>query len=63
MKCPFRKETYVIANRTVENFLECYEEECPFYGKAKYKKRYNDGYDEATAPVCRRACEESEERE
>ena len=63
MKCPYRKETYVIANRTVENFLECYGEDCPFYGKAKYKKRYNGGYDEVTAPVCRRACEESEENE
>lgn len=63
MKCPFRKETYVIANRTVENFLECYKEECPFYGKAAYKKRYNGGYDEVMKPVCRRACEESEDKE
>lgn len=62
MKCPYRKETYIIANRTVENFLECYGEDCPFYGKEKYKKRYNGGYDEVTAPVCRRACEESEEK-
>ena len=60
MKCPFRKETYVIANRTVENFLECYEAECPFYGKPEYKKRYDGGYYEVTKPVCRRACEESE---
>ena len=61
MKCPFRKETYVIANRTVENFLECYEEECPFYGRTEHKKRYNGGYNEVITPVCRRVCEESED--
>ena len=61
MKCPYRKETYVIANRTVENFLDCYEKECPFYGKIERKKRYEGGYYEVINPVCRRACEESEE--
>lgn len=44
----------------VENFAECYKEECPFYGKTERKKRYEGGYYEVMKPVCRRACEESE---
>lgn len=62
MKCPFRKEIYVIANKTVENFLECYKEECPFYGKRERKKRYEGGYTEVINPICRRACDESEDK-
>ena len=61
MKCPFRKEIHRIGDYTFENFLECYEEECPFYGKTEYKKRYNGGYDELISPVCRRAYEKSED--
>lgn len=61
MKCPYRKETIVIANRTVENFGECYGNECPFYGKTERKKRYYGGYDLVTNLVCRRADSESEE--
>ena len=60
MKCPFRKETHTMGDWVVENFGECYKEECPFYGKTEYKKRYNGGYNEVMNPVCRRACEESE---
>lgn len=63
MKCPFRKEIHTIGDWTVENFGECYEAECPFYGKPEYKKRYDGGYYEVTKPVCRRACEESEDKE
>lgn len=59
MKCPYRKEIIVIANRTVENFGECYEKECPFYGKTEHKKRYEGGYYEVMNPICRRTCEES----
>ena len=62
MKCPFRKEIYVIANKTVENFAECYKEECPFWGKRERKKRYEGGYTEVIKPICRRACEESEDK-
>ena len=63
MKCPFRKEIHKTGEWTVVNFGDCYEKECPFYGKAERKKRYNGGYDIVTSPVCRRACEESEDKE
>ena len=62
MKCPFRKETHTIGDWVVENFGECYKEECPLYGKTQYKKQYNGGYNEVTSPVCRRACEEGEDK-
>ena len=61
MKCPFRKETHNMGAWTVENFGECYKEECPFYGKTERKKRYNGGYDIVTSLVCRRACDGSED--
>lgn len=64
MKCPYRKITLDNGyNEIIENFAECYKEECPFYGKTEYKKRYNGGYDEVMKPVCRRACKESEDKE
>ena len=62
MKCPFRKETHTIGDWTYENFGECYKEECPFYGKKEYKKRYEGGYYELTGPGCRRVCEASEDK-
>ena len=63
MKCPFRKETHTMGAWVVENFGECYKEECPFFGKTGRKKRYEGGYYEVMKPVCRRACEGGEERE
>lgn len=63
MKCPYRKETIVIANRTVENFGECYGNECPFYGKTERKKRYEGGYYEVTKQACRRTDFEREDKE
>ena len=63
MKCPYRKITIDNGyNEIIEEFAECYEEECPFYGKAEYKKRYNGGYTEVTSPVCQRACVEGEDK-
>ena len=61
MKCPYRKEIHKMGDWTVVNFGECYKEECPFYDKTEHKKRYNGGYDIVIRPVCRRACEESED--
>ena len=61
MKCPFRKETHTMGAWVVENFGECYKEECPFFGKTERKKRYEGGYYEVINPVCRRAYEESED--
>ena len=64
MKCPFRKITIDNGyNEIVEEFAECYKEECPFFGKTERKKRYEGGYYEVMKPVCRRACEESEDKE
>ena len=63
MKCPFRKEVHTMGDWVVENFAECYKEECPFFGKTERKKRYEGGYGDVTILVCRRACEESEDKE
>ncbi len=63
MKCPYRKEIHTMGNWTIENFGECYEEECPFYGKTERKKRYEGGYNEVMKPICRRVSEESEDKE
>lgn len=61
MKCPFRKETHTMGDYVVENFGECYKEECPFFGKTEHKKRYEGGYYEVINPICRRAYEKGEE--
>ena len=54
------KEDLVDYNEIVEEFAECYKEECPFFGKTERKKRYEGGYYEVLKPICRRAYEESE---
>lgn len=62
MKCPYRKITIDNGyNEIIEEFAECYKEECPFFGKTERKKRYEGGYYEVMKPVCRRACEERED--
>jgi hypothetical protein len=63
MKCPYRKEIHTMGDWTVENFAECYKEECPFYGKKERKKRYEGGYYEVINSICRRAQEESGDKE
>lgn len=62
MKCPFRKEIHTMGDWVVENFAECYKEECPFFGKTEHKKRYEGGYTEIIKPICRRAYEKDEEK-
>lgn len=58
MKCPYRKEIHQMGDYTIENFGECYGNECPFYGKREMKHRYNGGFEEIIKPICRRAYEE-----
>lgn len=62
MKCPFRKEIHRMGDWTIEDFGECYKEECPFYGKKELQKRYEGGYNEVINPLCRRVCEESDDK-
>ena len=33
MKCPYRKIKYTDGAKLIEDFGECYEKDCPFYGK------------------------------
>ena len=63
MKCPYRKISYADGSKLVEDFGECYEKECPFYGRTVLKKRYEGGYTQLLEPACRRADKESEDTE
>ena len=63
MKCPYRKIRYIDGAKSVEDFGECYEKECPFYGRIVLKKRYEGGYTQLLEPDCRRLDKESEDTE
>ena len=61
MKCPYRKIKYADGAKLIEEFGDCYENECPFYGREVLKKRYEGGYTKILEPVCRREEKESED--
>ena len=58
MKCPFRKKTIInkgnIVDKTVEEFCECYKEECPFYCEHPYMFNLGQSEDTEIKPCCNR---------
>ena len=60
MKCPFRKIITTtnrdFKNKTVEEFAECIENECPFFGEKI--NRFDNAtlrYETVILPICKRA--------
>ena len=63
MKCPFRTITTKeqLATKQVEivttDFLECLEEQCPYWGRTVLEHRSQGGFRTVKDPVCRRAAD------
>lgn len=58
MKCPYRKQTTNILNEIFEFYMDCYEDECPFWGAIGMVYNVDDGLYHETETGCRRAKKE-----
>lgn len=58
MKCPYRKRTTNILNEIFEFYMDCYKEECPFWGAIGMAYNVDDGLYHETETGCRRAKKE-----